>query len=197
MPRRGASHYRVRSIGLATVVSGHVTLLALLAIHHAREPDTSADKRMTLVFVDPLEETGLPIPRQTATRPARASATPAEPTQPSTSAPDESTAITPQIDWYANGSRAAQRAATEPATREFGFPKRATAAREKKAFGWDKTHTERVTALPEGGMLIRLSDNCAIVLAPLPFGGCTIGKRQARGDLFDEMKAPVEPGDWH
>ena len=27
-------------------------------------------------------------------------------------------------------------------------------------------------------------------------GARLLGKRKARGDLFDEMKAPVEPGDW-
>jgi hypothetical protein len=34
------------------------------------------------------------------------------------------------------------------------------------------------------------------VIAPILFGGCSLGKIEARGDLFDEMKAPAQPGDW-
>ena len=51
-------------------------------------------------------------------------------------------------------------------------------------------------ALEGGGIGIHLSDNCELILVPLPLGGCALGKRKARGDLFDEMKSPVEPGDW-
>jgi len=87
--------------------------------------------------------------------------------------------------------------ATEPATtRSFDPAQREPAPREKKAFGWDETHTERVHALDGGGIGIHLSDHCDLIIAPFPMAGCWLGKRKARGDLFDEMKAPPEMGDW-
>ena len=54
-------------------------------------------------------------------------------------------------------------------------------------FGWDHSRILRVETLAEGGILIWLNDRCAIVLMPLPVGGCGIGKAAARGDLFDHM----------
>jgi hypothetical protein len=187
---------------VAVVIGGHVAVLALLAIHHVRETRKPADERMVLIFLDPIENTSLPRPFD-APRPApgtrRSISVPPAPEDPP--APTDSNAIsapasTPGVDWYAHGTDAAQRAAAEPATRDFGFPRRGPAPREKKEFGWDKTHTERVHALEGGGIGIHLSDNCELVIAPFPMAGCGLGKRKARGDLFDEMKAPVEPGDW-
>lgn len=197
MPLRGASHYRARSVTVALVVGGHLAVILMLASRTTEERGSPLDERMLLTFIE--------IPAETAA--ARPAGSPhrgqphvrSEALAPATSnapAPVESTGITAGIDWYGEASDAASREATKPDVRDFGYPKRAPEARVKKEFGWDKTHTERVSALPEGGMLIRLNDNCAIIIAPLPFGGCTIGKRKARGDLFDEMKAPVEPGDW-
>jgi hypothetical protein len=185
-------------MAVAVVIGGHVAVLALFAIHQVREAGKSTDERMTLIFLDPLEDTSRPHPID-ATR--RAIVRPPTPTPAAQPAPAESSAIAapdpaPGIDWYAHGMDAAQRAAAEPTTRDFGFPKREPAPREKKAFGWDKTHTERVHALEGGGIGIHLSDNCELVIAPFPMAGCALGKRKARGDLFDEMKAPVEPGDW-
>jgi hypothetical protein len=196
MPLREATHYRARSIAAAVVIGGHVALLVLLAARHERAAG-APEERMTLVFIDSLEEPGLPplSDRPTrATRPVRPRLTEPAPVP----APDasESTTITPGIDWYANGSEAAQRAAAEPTVRTFDFPRREPAPRERKPFGWDKVHTERVHALAGGGIGIRLSENCELILVPLPLGGCALGKRKARGDLFDEMKAPAEPGDW-
>ncbi len=197
MPRRRASHYRARSIAVAVVIGGHVALLALLATRQEREPGTPADRQMTLVFIDALEETTGPASvdyRARAARPVRVPTIAPAPLP--ASANDESAAITPGVDWYARGSDIAQRAAIEPTTRDFGIAKREPAPRAKKPFGWDKVHTERVQALEGGGIGIRLSENCQIALIPLPIGGCSFGKRKARGDLFDEMKAPVDRGDW-
>jgi hypothetical protein len=60
--------------------------------------------------------------------------------------------------------------------------------RERKPeFAWDRTHTQRIEPIEGGGMLIRLSDHCVLVLFPLPFVGCGIGKIPVRGDLFDHM----------
>jgi len=160
------------------------------------ERSRPADERMTLVFIelpDPIEPTSpTSSPPVRAARPAQVSVV--APVAPPAS--EESATIAPGIDWHAQGSQAAARATAAPTTRNFDFPKHEPAPREKKPFGWDKTHTERVSSIPGGGILLRLSDNCAIGLAPLPFGGCALGKRKARGDLFDEMQAPPQMGDW-
>jgi hypothetical protein len=200
MSRRAAppSNFRTRITAAAVVVGGHVAALTVLSWQEARETASSADERMTLVFVD------LPRAPVVATPPAASRATQrarAIPTAPAPSLappPGESAAIDPSAgnDWYAQGAAAAQRAAAEPTTRRFDFPKREPPPREKPAFGWDKTHTERVHALEGGGIGIHLSDNCDLLLAPLPLAGCAFGKRKARGDLFDGMKAPPEMGDW-
>jgi hypothetical protein len=187
---------------VAVVIGGHVAVLALFAIHHGPDIGQSDDERMTLVFIDPVDATSRPRPIEALARPPATrhpmSVRPAPAAPPP---PADSNAITvpdpaPGIDWYAHGTDAAQRAAAEPTTRGFGFPKREPAPREKKEFAWDKTHTERVHALEGGGIGIHLSDNCELMIAPFPIAGCALGKRKARGDLFDEMKAPVEPGDW-
>jgi hypothetical protein len=186
---------------VAVVAGGHVAVLALFAIHQVRETGKSSDERMTLIVLDSLEATSRP---RTTVTPPRPPATPRSTLAPAPTAlpaPDVSTAIdlpdaVPDVDWYAHGTDAAQRAAAERTTRDFGFPRREPAARDKKEFGWDKTHTERVHALEGGGIGIHLSDNCELVIAPFPMAGCALGKRKARGDLFDEMKAPVQPGDW-
>jgi len=66
---------------------------------------------------------------------------------------------------------------------------------QKSEFGWDRTHTRRIEPIEGGGILIRLSDHCVLVLFPLPFAGCGIGKIPVRGDLFDHMHdAPQADG---
>jgi hypothetical protein len=67
--------------------------------------------------------------------------------------------------------------------------------KQKSEFGWDRTHTQRVEPIEGGGILIRLSDHCVLVLFPLPFVGCGIGKIPVRGDLLDHMHdAPQADG---
>ena len=198
MPR-GATpswFFRNRSGAAALVIGGHIALLGLLTQTSQRGSETADDERMSLVFIDLPDE----HPEQTATRiapSARSQRTRTKQTPTVAPANVDTTAISPgATDWYAEAGRAAAREATAPELRSFDFPKREPAPREKEEFGWDKVHTERVRALPGGGIGIRLSDNCEIALLPLPIGGCALGKRKARGDLFDEMKAPVELGDW-
>lgn len=55
------------------------------------------------------------------------------------------------------------------------------------AFGWDYAHTHRLVALPEGGMLINLTDRCALVLYGLLFPVCKIGSMPTNGHLFDHL----------
>jgi hypothetical protein len=52
---------------------------------------------------------------------------------------------------------------------------------------WDYAATHRIEAIPGGGMLVHLGDNCVLILFPLPLIGCAIGKRPANGDLFEHL----------
>jgi hypothetical protein len=55
-------------------------------------------------------------------------------------------------------------------------------------FAWNYAATHRVEALPQGGLLIHINDNCVLLIFPLPFVGCGIGKLPANGDLFEHMR---------
>jgi hypothetical protein len=108
---------------------------------------------------------------------------------PSAPEPDTSRQIS---DWAAAAERAAARIAMEESREPLPRPP----DRPAQPFAWDKAHTERFSAPASGGMLIRLSDRCEVVFLPLPTGGCALGKIEPRGDLFDQMTAPVNLGDW-
>jgi hypothetical protein len=87
-------------------------------------------------------------------------------------------------DWVESARRAAARIAAESPQREADRPGNGSA----KPFEWDVSSTRRWEPAPEGGTVVRLSDRCQIVFAPLPIGGCALGKIEARGDLFDDMR---------
>jgi hypothetical protein len=106
---------------------------------------------------------------------------------------NENNAIHPPPDWAAELSRAARDAVSNESaqnTRDFGFPHSPAAPDKPRQFGWDYAATHRVESLPEGGLLIHVSDNCVLVLLPLPIFGCGIGKRKASADLFEHMHDP-------
>jgi hypothetical protein len=56
--------------------------------------------------------------------------------------------------------------------------------KKSQQFAWDYAATHRIEAIPGGGMLLHLNDNCVLIIFPLPFIGCAIGKHPANGDLF-------------
>jgi hypothetical protein len=103
-----------------------------------------------------------------------------------------------RVDWNAEAARAAEDAARGPAyTRSFGMPESSDAKpNPREEFGWSHAHTHRVEPLPDGGFVLNITDRCAIVfvLIPLPF--CRIGTIPVRGDLFQHIHDPPQPGDW-
>lgn len=111
----------------------------------------------------------------------------------------ESNDIHPPVDWASELTRTVRDAAPEESvqkSREFGFPHRAAApAGNPPQFGWDYAAIHRIEAIPEGGLLVHLNDNCVLVLFPLPLAGCAIGTSKANGHLFDHMHDPSQPGD--
>jgi len=62
-----------------------------------------------------------------------------------------------------------------------------TEPKKPPQFAWDYAATHRIEALPEGGILLHLNDNCVLLIFPLPFIGCGIGKRPVNGDLFEHI----------
>ena len=62
-------------------------------------------------------------------------------------------------------------------------------------FGWSAA-THRIAPLPGGGLVYTLNDHCQLLVFPMPFIGCAVGKIEANGDLFKYMHPPVKFGDW-
>ena len=99
----------------------------------------------------------------------------------------------PAVDWAREIETETARTAVSqtPAFKEFGLPRSgAPAAAQAPEFGWEYARTHRVEVLPEGGVVINLSDRCVLVLAPFPFPFCGIGTKPANGNLFKNMNRP-------
>lgn len=132
-----------------------------------------------------------PAPRPTGALPARRTEV-VEPSNAITLPTSREGPDSSGIDWD-RAAQSAATAATTPPRRGFGMPESKPKAAAPREFGWDRTHTERIHAIPGGGIGIRINDNCEIAFVPLPIGGCALGKRKARGDLFEGMKDPDRP----
>lgn len=74
---------------------------------------------------------------------------------------------------------------------DFNFPARRPAVPSQPVFGWDAAVIHRVEALPTGGILINLSDHCALVIYGFMLvPGCRIGHIPANGHLLDHVRDP-------
>lgn len=104
---------------------------------------------------------------------------------------EESNAIHPAPDWADELKLAAKETLAKELERkkhEFDFahayPKQPT---KPPQIAWDYAATHRIEALPQGGTLIHLGDNCVLLIAPLPLVFCSIGKLPANGNLFEHI----------
>jgi hypothetical protein len=186
---------------IAVVLGLHLSIVWML-LTTSRAPSTPAtSERLEFVFIVPPVQPAASMgrnPRGRVTRMvssqrrnvrdtvARAPNLPA--------ANDQDNAIHLPPDWATEMSRTARDAVSNKSaqnTRDFGFPHSPAAKPDKPAqFGWDYAATHRIESLPEGGLLVHLDDNCVLVLFPLPFIGCGIGKNKANGELFEHMRDP-------
>lgn len=189
---------------LAAVAAAHIAvLLGLLSLtrpHALASPDLTSvlvwlpnpaapPARNTRVAPAPPGRRGHPP----ATRPNFVSGASA-PTAPPV---DDSNAI----DWAAAGEAAASAAAdaderTRRRERDFTHPRSDTFAPTpvRPEFHWDRTHTERIVPLEGGGTLIRLNENCVLVVLLVPFPACALGRIPPRGDLLEHMPNAPESG---
>jgi hypothetical protein len=105
---------------------------------------------------------------------------------------EEDNAIHPTPDWSEELELAAKKAvANELAKKKHDgdfahvFP---TQPRKPPQFAWNYAATHRVEVLPQGGLLFHINDSCVLLIFPLPFVGCGIGKLPANGNLFEHMR---------
>jgi hypothetical protein len=99
------------------------------------------------------------------------------------------------VDWAHEAGEAARRRALE-AEAERDHKNDQSPPKPKPEFGWDRSRTHRIEAIEGGGILVHLNDRCAIVITLLAMPVCQIGKKPARGDLFEHMDDAPTPGDW-
>ena len=153
-------------------------------------PESTARKPAPARRSQPLVRQGVATPPLNQPRPG---------SQPSAAAPgEEDNAIHPPIDWANELNRAAREsssAAAAPQPREFGAPHTAPVPAKPPEFGWSHSRTHRVETGP-GGLAIHFGDNCVIAFTPVPFPICTVGRKEANGELFKHMRDPPQPGDW-
>jgi len=195
----------VRGIAFIVAALAHIALVALLMTAtkpHPREPVETP--RMTLVFLEQeaREREATNEPPQPATPSLRLRAPNVTVELPRL---DASTAITtppdmplrdsptsPPIDWHQETRSAAARMAEslDAERRRKGRltpDPRFSRPTPRPQFGWDRSKTHRIEALPDGGTVIHINDRCALVLSGLLLPTCKIGKISARGDLFEHM----------
>jgi hypothetical protein len=123
-------------------------------------------------------------PRDLFARP-RTDATPQPAAPPKTPVPSQQETTPPvAVDW----AKEAERVAADSTAAEGANIGAAQAPVRRPQFAWDYAQTHRLESLPDGGLLLNLSDRCSIVLKfPMLLGGCRIGKIESRGDLFAHM----------
>jgi hypothetical protein len=165
-----------------------VHLLGVLYFARLRGPDReSSDEGIaTTAFFpeDPAQRHAIHVtklPPRSSLAPTRTDRLPQRSLLPETPAQSQLETKAPvAIDW----AKEAERVAADPRLIVGAAP--APAAREP--FAWDYAHTHRLESLPDGGLLVNLSDRCSIVIKfPMLLGGCRIGKIESRGDLFAHM----------
>jgi hypothetical protein len=179
-----------RLIALVAVAALHAAMLGSISARAPRIGANTNDPAMTLVQLPPVTQPPAVVSER-ATRPAMPSS------EIWTPPPTLSTESTPAgmegvpIDFAHEAKLAARRAADaielehEPETVRKPPPE----------FGWSKT-AQRVEALPEGGVLIRLSERCVVVVSLVVLPACAVGEIPANGKLFEHMDDAPTLGDW-
>jgi hypothetical protein len=206
-----------RFLVLIVVVAVHLGLVAVFAVSGGRPRERLEEEpSITVVFL-PEISTAQPVSRSNpASGAARGSAPGASKrvAPARTLAPPDSSAIAPRlneveelpapasIDWSKEATLSASRQieSMEDARRRAGAftpweANRAPPRKSKPEFGWSHARTHRIEALPEGGTLLWINDRCALAISGGLFPVCKLGKIEPRGDLFEFLHDPPEPGD--
>jgi hypothetical protein len=188
---------RQRPLLFALALLIHVGLFQLLLTprHAAHE---SAEPRTVLVFLPDVSKPRGPQIEVALLAPSRLpGASPPTSTAPQLIAPPEQDAVRapPAIDWHRDAEEVArEHALATEADRE---PRDDRGARKPGTeFGWSHSSIHRFEPLESGGFVVWINDNCGVAVGLLAMPFCMLGKKPARGDLFQHMNDPPAPGDW-
>ena len=183
-----------RLLLFALTVLIHVGLYELLASERQVLPEPRDEQRTVLVFLrdrSPAERT-VDIAPLAPERLPRPTVLP-EIAAPQLIAPPASSdpPAPPNIDWQREAELAARKHALEvPTPDEPGKPK------PKPEFAWSHSRTHRIAPMETGGFVVWISENCGVAIAIMAMPFCKLGKKPARGDLFEHMDDAATPGDW-
>lgn len=190
-------------IAIVIALALHIAIFALIPARAPRTASETGDPAMTLIIVPPRTH----LPTAASTTELAPQATPLAPigAKPITPPQAPSPLIeAEQFDFAQEAELATQRAVAAielERRRARGFTLREQ-NREAEAtrtpapeFGWSST-VQRVEALPEGGILIRLSERCVIAVTLVAFPACSFGEIPVNGDLFEHMNDAPTLGDW-
>jgi hypothetical protein len=187
---------QARLLSIFAIVLGLHLAMLWLVLSSARLSVSTKSRSFEVVWIAPSRrpvaaaETASTRKEKTPAARKRSDTSQALPPQAPTAA-DEDNAIHARPDWSEELKRAARDAVDNKLDQKrhdydfaHAFP---LAPQNPPGIAWDYAATHRVESIPGGGMLIHLSDNCVLVLFPLPLVGCGIGKPPANGDLFEHM----------
>jgi hypothetical protein len=195
-----------RLIALIAILLAHVLVLRLLRLVEIHPRGSTESEPAMVLLVLPALRTAPPRP-PTVQRDAPQSTKPRVVPEPSLPTPIEVTPETRReaaeppalIDWaneaaivakrrLGDAAKAAEQAAALSSWRS---PVMAGALKPSPQFRWDYASTHRVQGAARGGIVINITDRCAIVFTGLfVLGGCKIGHQAVHGDLFERMRDP-------
>lgn len=181
--------------GIAIVLVGAVHILIfeqLIGILQTRQPAMADESAVSMLFfvTTPTQQPQPRIranPRKPSSAPRRVSSgAGADPALPITMTPAAAAPVA--VDW----AKEAERVAAHRIEADEGLRRSASIVSPPPApFRWDYAHIHRIEAIPDGGLILNLSDRCALVFKfPMFLGGCKIGEIESRSDLFAHMRDP-------
>jgi hypothetical protein len=199
---------RLRLGVFAAVAAGHAALFIVLATMHLTVTPLAEEVTSMILFALPSNEV-TPQPAPPPTNPQRPrtpqhARLPEAVVHPREEAPQDTESSAPvAIDWAKEAERAVARRidADEAAARRAA----ALTAHDKAPsslaprpppgpqFGWSHAATHRLESFP-GGLILNLTDRCAIVFSIMLIPVCKVGDMEPRGDLFEHMGDPLPPG---
>lgn len=197
MALRAALREPQRPLVFALALLIHVGLFELLVSPRHTLPEMT-ELRTVLVFLPDTEKIQRLPPPVAPLAPERLLETsPPQSAAPRLIAPPEreETPAPPIVDWQREAQEAARKHALEAAAQREQKDDSAP-SKPKPEFGWDHSRTHRVEPLEGGGVLVWINDRCFIVITVLAMPACKIGKKPARGDLFEHMDDAPTLGDW-
>ena len=184
-------------LSLLTVLGLHLIVVWLLVSSPQLSIKTKSGSLQLLWIARPLLSEAAPERGTKTEKPTNSSArhrVDRRPKSPSIAprSNDEDNAIHPAPDWTAELQLVAKDAVGKELAQKrheldfaHAFPLQ---PKKSQQFAWDYAATHRIEAIPGGGILVHLNDNCVLIIFPLPLIGCGIGKLPANGDLFEHRR---------